>query len=99
MGTPGFSVRLDNRGDSACVEVTGAIDLATVDHLQESISLALTASQLSELLIDLGGVTFCDSTGLEVLVKAQRACSKRDVVLILRRPGDRLREIFKIAGL
>ena len=99
MRTPGFSVRLDTTGDTACVYVTGELDMATADHLSDCISLALKATSTTELGIDLGRVTFCDSAGLQALVNAQRACQKRQVGLVLHGPDDRLLEILKIAGL
>jgi anti-sigma B factor antagonist len=100
MSTPGFSVRLGTDGDVTCVAVTGEIDIATADHLRASVSLALSASHhVGELVIDLGAVTFCDSSGLQALVNARRACSEREIAMILLEPSRRVRDVIKIAGL
>jgi anti-anti-sigma factor len=99
MSTPGFSVRLDVDGDVACIDVTGEIDMASVDYLRASVSLALSASHISELVVDLGAVTFCDSTGVQALVNAQRSCLEREIALILFEPNDRLCRTIELAGL
>jgi anti-anti-sigma factor len=99
MSTPGFSVRLDIEGDVTCIVVTGEIDMATSDDLDASISLALLASHIGELVVDLGGVTFCDSSGLQALVNAQRACSKREIAMILLGPNHTFRRAIEAAGL
>jgi anti-sigma B factor antagonist len=99
MSTPGFSVRLDTEGDVTCISVTGEIDMATADHLRASISLAFLAGRISELAVDLGGVTFCDSSGLQVLLNAQRSCSEREVAMILLGPNPTLRRAIQAAGL
>jgi anti-sigma B factor antagonist len=99
MSTSGFGVRLDVDGDVACITATGEVDMATAQHLRASISLALLASHIGEVVIDLGGVTFCDSTGVQALVNAQRSCSEREVALILLEPNPRLRRVIQIAGL
>ena len=99
MDTQAFSVRLDASGDVACVDVAGDLDLATVGQLCSAISLALQASHFTELAVDLAGVTFCDSTGLEAMINAQRSCQERQVAFTLRQPDRRLREILKITGL
>jgi anti-anti-sigma factor len=83
----------------ASVEVAGDIDMATADHLNASITEATAGDQVNEVVIDLAGVTFCDSTGLQTLVNAHRSCQERQIRLVLRGPDDRLRMLLKIAGL
>lgn len=92
-------MRLDTAGDVACIYVAGELDLATATHLADCVALALTAIRTTQLMLDLGGMTFCDSAGLQAMVNAQRACRKRGIGMVLRQPSDTLREILKIAGL
>ncbi|SCF19572.1 anti-anti-sigma factor [Micromonospora marina] len=71
----------------------------------------LTAAQLStvvnevltdpppRIVLDLGGVTFCDSQGLGTLVVLSRKASHTQCLLILTNVGDFLIRVLDITGL
>lgn len=71
----------------------------------------LTAAQLStvvnevladpplRIVLDLGGVTFCDSQGLGTLVVLSRKTSHAQSLLILTGVGDFLLRVLDITGL
>lgn len=71
----------------------------------------LTAAQLStvvnevladpppRIVLDLGGVTFCDSQGLGTLVVLSRKASHAQSLLILTNVGDFLLRVLDITGL
>lgn len=99
MGTRGFSVRLDTTGETACVYVSGELDLANAGHLTDCVAVALKAVGTSELVLDLGQMTFCDSVGMQAMVNAQRACAQRGIKMAIHRPGERFRELLEIVGL
>ena len=51
--------------------VVGEVDLSTSGTLADEVSTA-TSDGTANLVIDLGGVTFLDSSGLKVLVSAKK---------------------------
>jgi anti-anti-sigma factor len=51
--------------------VTGEIDMATADELYDAITAAVTGSHAAGVVVDLAGVTFCDSTGIGAIVRAR----------------------------
>ena len=57
--------------DSVLLVVSGELDLATVAVLDESLRRAESARR-PVVLLDLGGVTFLDCTGLTALLAAAR---------------------------
>ena len=71
----------------------------------------LTAGQLStvvnevltdpppRIVLDLGGVTFCDSQGLGTLVVLSRKASHARTLLVLSNVGDFLLRVLDITGL
>src|SRR5688500_297086 len=63
-----LQVSTARRGSFAVVTVVGEVDLGTASSLAEEVSTA--TSDGANLVIDLGGVTFLDSSGLKVLVSA-----------------------------
>ncbi|MEU1507880.1 STAS domain-containing protein [Kitasatospora sp. NPDC005748] len=69
-------------GDRVLVRVTGEIDLDAAGPLDEALERALDASG-SGLDVDLSGVSFCNSTGLNTLLDLRVTAHHggRDVVL------------------
>jgi anti-sigma B factor antagonist len=62
-------------GSAVRLDLAGELDLATAGLFSEQVGQAL-AGGATELVVDLAGVTFCDSTGVDALVKA-RALAER----------------------
>jgi anti-sigma B factor antagonist len=80
------------------VVVTGEIDVATAPQLQERLH-SLISEGRTNLVLDLLGVTFLDSTALGVLVGALKRCrdEQGDLHLVVSEP--RIVKIFEITGL
>lgn len=75
------------------VFASGEVDLDTVREFQAAVDSALEQAP-AELVFDLGGTTFMDSSGLAVLV----AASNRAKVSI-RNPSTMVRRVVEISGL
>lgn len=56
-------------GGKATLELTGEIDVSNADELRSALS-SLEAAQVDEIVVNLGGVPYIDSTGIGVLVGA-----------------------------
>lgn len=99
MSTPSeFAVRIDATPPGvAVVSVLGELDMATCPHVEEAISSASSAG--SRVIVDLTGCTFLDSSGVRVLVAAQRDATTagRVVELVAADPNIlRVLEITKV---
>jgi anti-anti-sigma factor len=81
----------------AVVTVAGDVDLASADRLSDELEDALQKG--ASLVVDVGGVTFIDSTGLNVLVQAHRAAHDGGGDLRLRRPSRMLLRLLEITRL
>jgi anti-anti-sigma factor len=93
-------VRTRRSGESAVVTVIGAIDVATVDSLDEAVMGALEARPPpSALTIDLRRANHFDSTGVRVLVRAMRYSRTAGVELALCL-GDTspIRKVLELSG-
>src|SRR3954451_23506660 len=83
----------------AVLSVAGEIDLATVPKLRDQL-IELTADHPGQaVVVDLGGVSFLDSTGLGVLVGGQRRARGHDGELHLVVSSSRLVDIFVLTRL
>jgi anti-sigma B factor antagonist len=83
---------------SVTVVVSGEIDMATSQELYAAIEHALTATHDS-LSIELSAVSFCDSSGLGVLVLGEQECKLRGVRYRVIGATGTVRQVFEITGL
>ena len=80
------------------VTVGGEIDVYTAPKLRDKIT-ELVGAGVYDLVIDMEGVEFLDSTGLGVLVGGLKKVRAHDGSLQLVCSQDRLLKIFRITGL
>ena len=80
------------------VSVGGEIDVYTAPKLRDKIT-ELVGEGHHDLVIDMEGVDFLDSTGLGVLVGGLKKVRAHDGSLELICTQDRLLKIFRITGL
>ncbi len=66
-----LQVSTSRRGSFAIVTVVGEVDFDTAGTLADEVSTA-TGGGTAHLVIDLGGVTFFDSSGVKVLVSTRK---------------------------
>ncbi|MFJ9079364.1 STAS domain-containing protein [Streptomyces sp. NPDC102278] len=85
-------------GDLALAHVVGDLDITTAPHLRAQ-ALALIDQGHRHLILDLGAVTFCDSTGFSALVGIYRCAKTADGTLALAAVPDRLERLLDLTGL
>jgi anti-sigma B factor antagonist len=66
-----FRVEVRSEGRSALIVVGGELDLASGPALEDELARVL-ASRVELVVLDLRGLEFMDSTGLGILVEANR---------------------------
>jgi anti-sigma B factor antagonist len=81
------------------MSVQGEIDLYTVPRLQRELASVLAVSDPVRLVVDLSGVDFCDSTGVNVLLAAHRQAREKGGDLELAAPRSAVRKILQVTGL
>ena len=74
------------------VELHGEIDTQRADHVRDRLLSAGVGK--TSIVVDLGAVTFIDSTGLGALVAADMA-----VKLVLRDPSPAVQRAMDVTGL
>jgi len=86
------------RSDGAViVSLAGELDLYNAHEVRETL-FACCAEGPARLVVDLGGVTFIDSTALGVLIEARTRLANRRAFL-LAAPGLETRRALEISGL
>jgi anti-sigma B factor antagonist len=94
--TPGVPVRI---ADGVTVtELSGELDLASAPGLREQL-LRLLRPGTSRLVLDLSRVTFCDASGLAVLVGASHRARTLEGFLRLAAVSPPTARVLRITGL
>jgi anti-sigma B factor antagonist len=95
-----LNVSSRSRVDHAIVIVSGEIDLYTAPRLHSELAAVIaSAAPASRVIIDLSGVEFCDSTGMNVLLSCLRQVQERGGELELAAPRPAVRKILQVTGL
>jgi anti-sigma B factor antagonist len=88
-----------SQGDRTVVSVAGEIDLYTAPRLHGELFAVLAGDNPVRLVIDMSGVEFCDSTGMNVLLAAHRRAQEQGGDLELAAPRATVRKVLQVTGL
>ncbi|MFJ2606919.1 STAS domain-containing protein [Streptomyces sp. NPDC091279] len=80
------------------VELTGELDHASFSQVRDLLP-RLTLPAGRRLVIDLTGVTFCDSSGITALIAARNHALAAEADIALAGVPDHIGRIFRIVGL
>ncbi|MGA5559556.1 STAS domain-containing protein, partial [Streptomyces lavendulocolor] len=85
-------------GTLAVIALAGEFDITTAPAVRAR-ALELIADGHPDLVADLAGVTFCDSSGLGALVGIWRCAKDADGSLTLAAVPDRLGRLLSVTGM
>jgi anti-sigma B factor antagonist len=93
-----FAVEHRVEKELTVVRISGEIDVFTSPRLREEL-LGIIDGGAQHLVVDLGEVTFLDSTGLGVLVGIYHRLRARDGTMSFMGVNDRVRRVFHVTQL
>jgi anti-anti-sigma factor len=91
-----FRVTVEPLEDACVMRATGELDSSTADRLR--LPLAAARQEGVTTLLDLGGVSFIDSTGLRVLLEAASASNTQEWAWFIVRPSDAVLRMLDLSG-
>ena len=94
-----FAVRFERVDAMVLVRVSGEVDLATAPKLCAVLEDVIVDQGNLSVTVDLGEVTFMDSSGLNALVSALKHLPDRNGHLMLARPSAMTMRLFELTGL
>jgi anti-sigma B factor antagonist len=95
---PDFEVTAEIADGAATVTVRGEVDVYTAPQLRQRL-YAVVADGVSNVVLDVAGMTFIDSTGLGVIVGTLKRLREGGGELVLRSPSRSTRKVLDITGL
>jgi anti-anti-sigma factor len=96
---PELSITVQRAPDEVIMELAGEVDVLTVTELATLVNDILAAEPPARIVLDMSGVTFCDSQGLGTLVVLSRKAQHNQTVLALANVNDFLMRVLDITGL
>ncbi|MEV7598826.1 STAS domain-containing protein [Kitasatospora sp. NPDC089797] len=109
----GLSVRVTRRGTARIVTVVGELDRDTADGLRHALVHGSPDGRkggrkdsaeggaedgLERIVVDLGGLWFCDSTGLNLFLQARAEAEAAGLRLELAAPSPMVVRLFAVTG-
>jgi anti-anti-sigma factor len=95
---PELDVEVTHEGTTTAVVARGEIDLVTTVRLNRELDTAADAGP-EWLRIDLSQVTFMDTTGVAVLVKARRRALEEGCRFTVKAASPTIQRLLEITGL
>lgn len=78
--------------------LSGEMDIATADAFSARVA-DIAGARPTRLVVDLSGLDFVDSNGLNALVQSSKAVEAAHGVLVLAAPQSRVRRLFEVVQL
>ena len=101
LGTGGgepFRVSIDSEGVTLFVRLFGELDLSCENQFNEEVR-RLDRKHFSQLLFDLSGLTFIDSSGLWLLFVEFERCKSAGLDVAILQGSERTRGLLETTGL
>ena len=93
-------MRLDTKviKDTLLVQMGGELDILGADRVRHEIDAILQTRRIRKLILDLGEVSFIDSTGLGVILGRYKKISAAGGKMYIVRANPAVRKVLELAG-
>ena len=82
-----------------CITLSGEVDHHRARGLMEGIDREIDMRLPRQVTLDLGGVTFMDSSGIAVLLRAYKRTAELGGALTVRKVPEQAGKVLRAAGL
>ena len=93
----GFVIRSSD-SEPGTIQVGGELDAHAANKLDDVVD-ELLANGVTSLVMDMGGLTFIDSSGLRSLIRARKRLGDQPRAVVLRDPQAGTVRLLEITGL
>jgi len=92
-------LRVRTEGETVIADVRGEIDMSNAGEILAALADG-TPNHAAGLIVDLSGLDYLDSAGIQLLLRLQSALRSRSQALVLLVPVDSpIRQTFRLAGI
>ncbi len=90
-----FEVTIEHDGSTPRMVLTGELDLATAEQLEDELK-RVESSEPPKLVLDLRKLEFMDSTGLRAVIAADSRARERGGKVVIVRAPEEVDRVFRI---
>ena len=94
-----MEIRAKSTDRNLLVEIRGELDHHGAKGALRELELAIDAALPTKLVLDLSGVTFMDSSGIALILRAQQRMQLMDGSLLVRNVPPQARRVLDAAGI
>ena len=87
---------VEHAGSYSVIAVRGEVDIHTAPKVQYAIERG--ANGVGALVVDMGGITFVDSTALSMFMRTKDSLQEQDISMKLVEPSEAVDRIFRVTG-
>ena len=95
---PAFTIGESAHGDAVDLALSGDLDMSATFALEPVLDRVLAADP-RELVLDLAGVGFVDSSGLGLLIATHERATREHVDMAISGASPEIQRVFQIAGM
>jgi anti-sigma B factor antagonist len=93
-----FQMSVSQMEDRCLIVLSGELDISTAPVLRHRLA-EITPDLTTDLVLDIGLLTFIDSTGLSLMVSEHKKLQAQGAGLTIFSPTPMTRRLFEISGL
>ncbi|NLB17820.1 MAG: anti-sigma factor antagonist [Syntrophomonadaceae bacterium] len=94
-----MQMQLEVEDDILMARIIGEIDLAVADKMKDMVDERLKKEKISRLVLDLGGVSFIDSSGLGFILGRYNKITSQGGKMFIVRPRPAIARILEMSGI
>lgn len=94
----GFWVTRSDDPGGVVLALHGELDVAAAPQLEKLLD-EIRAQQHRRVMVELSGLSFVDSAGVSVLIKAKKEADEDGSEFLLRRPTAQVHRVFALVGM
>ncbi len=98
MSTIHLELNTVESGDTALIELSGILDLGTVNKLRLALD-ELISHGCKSIVMDMSSVQFVDSSGIGFIARMQRKLKDQDCSLAMRNLSPQLESALRLTGM
>lgn len=93
-----ISIEKSTQGSTVTLAVAGEVDVSNASELRTQADAVLADGFTGELVVDLSGVPYIDSTGIGVLVGAAHRAQEAGASLAVANPQKNVERVLGLLG-
>jgi anti-anti-sigma factor len=82
----------------ARLALSGDLDMSATFRLEPALDRLLSSGRVGQVVLDLGGVDFVDSSGLGLLLTAYERSREAGTAMAIVGPSPEVERVFRLAG-